>query len=75
MKNSNATRTLKYHVFYIMPNNGGFCPKEHSTGVQLHSSTSKSKPQALSFLLNIHSCSLPCSSWAIPAKKQVAVAV
>lgn len=78
MRNSNATRTLEYHVFYIMPNNGGFCPKEQSVKVQLHSSTSKSKPQALPHLLAVHSCSLPCSSWAIPAKrpakKKVAVA-
>lgn len=74
MRNSNATRTLQYYVFYITPNNGGFCPKEHSIRVQFHSSTSKSKPQLLSHILHTHSCSLPCSSWAIPAKKQVAVA-
>lgn len=52
-----------------MPKYGGFCPKEQLIRVQLHSTTSKSKPQALSHLLAVHSCSLPYDSWAIPAKK------
>lgn len=69
MKNSNAARTLQYQVLYIMPKYGGFCPKEQLIRVQLHSTTSKSKPQALSHLLAVHSCSLPYDSWAIPAKK------